>query len=74
MEKKKLNIDDLLNALKNPEAYKEERSKPHLENSKETWRRIGLKDDFSELGFGDKIEKEKFIKEWLKENEYDNLR
>ena len=56
-------IDELLNALQNP-------NKPTvLENSEETWRRIGNKDKFEELGM-EASELETFLKEWMDENPY----
>lgn len=56
-------IDELLNALQNP-------NKPIvLENSEETWRRIGNKDKFEELGM-EASELETFLKEWMDENPY----
>lgn len=56
-------IDELLNALQNP-------NKPTvLENSQETWRRIGNKDKFEELGM-EASELETFLKEWMYENPY----
>lgn len=62
-------IDDLLNALANPAKS----SKKTLENTKETWRRIGSKDSFEELGL-ESSELENFLKEWINENnEYGNI-
>ena len=61
----KLTIDDLLNSLQNPK-------KISLENSKETWRRIGQKDSFSELGL-EPSELEDFLKEFTENNPYNNL-
>ena len=60
-------IDDLLNALENPNE-----SNKKLRNDFETWRRIGNKDDFSELGLSS-TELEDFLKEWIAENEYQNI-
>jgi hypothetical protein len=60
-----LTIDDLLNSLQNPK-------KVTLENSKETWRRIGQKDSFSELGL-EPSELEDFLKEFTENNPYNNL-
>lgn len=60
-----LTIDDLLNSLQNPK-------KVTLENSKETWRRIGQKDSFSELGL-EPSELESFLQEWMNDNPYNNL-
>ncbi len=61
-----LTIDDLLNSLQNP-------NKPSkLENNKSTWERIGNKDSFSELGM-EASELESFLKDWVKDNPYNNL-
>ena len=61
-----LTIDDLLNSLQNP-------NKPDgLENSKETWDRIGKKDSFEELGL-ESSELENFLKEWIDDNPYNNI-
>ena len=65
MEGKKLTIDDLLNALKNQETGV-------LENSAETWSRIGSRDSFSELGL-DVSELDDFLKEFIQDNEYSNI-
>ena len=59
-------IDDLLNALQNPD------NPSKLENSKETWSRIGNRDNFSELGL-EGSELDNFLKEWIMENPYENL-
>jgi hypothetical protein len=61
-------IDDLLNALQNPE-------KPDgniLENNKDTWSRIGNKDNFSELGL-ETSELDVFLTEWCAKNDYNNI-
>ena len=60
-----LSIDDLLNSLQNP-------NKKTLENNAETWRRIGNKDDFAELGLSSS-ELESFLKEFIEENPYNNI-
>ena len=62
-----LTIDDLLNALQNPEKVT-----LSLENNSETWSRIGNKDKFSELGLEDS-ELNDFLKEWMSDNPYNNL-
>ena len=59
-------IDDLLNALQNPD------NPSKLENSKETWSRIGNRDNFSELGL-EGSELDDFLAEWISENPYNNL-
>ena len=65
MESKKLTIDDLLNAL----SQNTNLSKETLQNSKDTWERIGKKDSFSELGL-DSSELEQFLAEWVDNNPY----
>ena len=60
-----LTIEDLLNSLQNPK-------KVTLENSKATWKRIGQKDSFSELGL-ESSELESFLQEWMNDNPYNNL-
>lgn len=61
-----LTIEDLLNALQNPEKT------VLLENNSETWSRIGNKDKFSELGLEDS-ELNDFLKEWMADNDYNNI-
>jgi hypothetical protein len=59
-------IDDLLRALQG------DNNKIILENTKETWTRIGNKDKFAELGLDDG-ELESFLKEFVEDNPYNNL-
>lgn len=61
-----ITIDDLLNALQAPSGS------TSLENNSETWRRIGNKDNFQELGL-DSSELNDFLQEWISENPYNNL-
>ena len=61
-----LTIDDLLNSLQNPNKASK------LENTKETWERIGRRDSFSELGL-ESSELESFLSEWISENPYNNI-
>ena len=72
MEGKKKTLDELLGSMLtlNEDIKEGERSLP---NNAETWSRIGSGDSFSELGFKDDNEKEAFLKEWTKNNEYSNL-
>lgn len=58
-------IDDLLNNLQNPK-------KPTLENTKDTWRRIGERDSFAELGL-EASELDAFLKEFVENNPYNNI-
>ena len=60
-------IDDLLNALQNPEKIDGD-----LPNTEETWSRIGARDKFQELGL-DESELDSFLKEWIAENDYNNI-
>lgn len=46
----------------------------HLENSKDTWSRIQQRDDFAELGFNDSNEKDAWLKEWIENNPYSNIK
>jgi NH3-dependent NAD+ synthetase len=63
---KKTTIDDLLEALENN--VKE----INLENTEETWSRIGGRDKFSELGMTDS-ELDSFLKDWIENNPYSNI-
>jgi hypothetical protein len=61
-----ITIEQLLQALQNPD-------KPStLENNSDTWRRIGEKDSFSELGL-EGGELDDFLKEWIESNPYNNI-
>lgn len=60
-----VSIDDLLNALQNPEGIT-------LENNSDTWSRIGQKDKFSELGL-EESELDAFLADWIEQNPYSNI-
>ena len=60
-----LTIEDLLRSLQNPQ-------KVTLENTKETWERIGNKDKFEELGLKPS-ELDEFLKEFTNNNPYNNI-
>lgn len=60
-------IEELLMALQNPNE-----GNAKLRNDYETWRRIGNKDDFSELGLSSS-ELDKFLEDWISENPYENI-
>lgn len=62
-------FDDLLKALKNPNKI----TSNELENTKETWKRIGQKDKFEELGLNSS-ELEAFLKEFTENNPYENIK
>ena len=59
-------IDDLLNALQNPNQPSK------LDNTRETWERIGNKDRFEELGL-EGSDLDEFLKEWIDSNPYSNI-
>jgi hypothetical protein len=63
-----LTIDDLLNSLKNPN----KKDKKTLDNTAETWTRIGSKDAFAELAM-EGSELDDFLKDWIEENGYNNI-
>jgi len=58
-------MDELLNSLQNP-------NEVTLDNTNETWSRIGNKDSFDELNM-DSSELESFLNEWINDNEYTNM-
>jgi hypothetical protein len=58
-------LDEMLMELENP-------NKPSLENTKTTWKRIGAKDEFSELGL-EVSELDSFLQEWMDENPYEAI-
>lgn len=62
-------IEELLQALQNPN---KDSNKTTLENNKETWKRIGQKDSFSELGL-EPSELDSFLQDWMTENPYNNI-
>ena len=76
MNKKKLTLDDLLGALKNPDAIDEniKAESGSLANTAETWARIGAKDATlaSDIGI-DESELNDFLKEWVEDNPYTNI-
>lgn len=63
-------IEELLQALQNPNKPLSENK--ILENTKETWDRIGRKDSFSELGL-EPSELDSFLQDWMTENPYNNI-
>jgi hypothetical protein len=76
MNKKKLNIDDLLSALKNPDAIDEniKADLPSLANTADTWTRIGQKDSTLATDIGiEESELNDFLKEWVEDNPYNAI-
>jgi hypothetical protein len=76
MSKKKLTIDDLLGALKNPDSIDEsiKADLPSLANTADTWARIGAKDKTLATDIGiEESELNDFLKEWVEENPYKNI-
>ena len=66
----KLTLEDLLNSLQSPRVESKER---FLDNNKDTWNKIGSK-RFNELGLDlEGSELDEFIKEWTKDNSYNNI-
>lgn len=59
-------IEDMLNALQNPNQPSK------LDNTRETWGRIGNKDRFEELGL-EGSDLDEFLKEWIDNNPYSNI-
>ena len=59
-------IEDMLNALQNPNQPSK------LDNTRETWERIGNKDKFEELGL-EGSDLDEFLKEWIDSNPYSNI-
>ena len=59
-------IEDMLNALQNPNQPSK------LDNTRETWERIGNKDRFEELGL-EGSDLDEFLKEWIDNNPYSNI-
>tara|TARA_R110000765_G_scaffold397616_2_gene491819 strand:- start:175 stop:399 length:225 start_codon:yes stop_codon:yes gene_type:complete len=74
MEEKKYTIDELLAALRDPNSVNEEdkHKVKGLANNADTWKRIGNKDSFDELGL-EGSELDSFLTEWAHDNEYSNL-
>ena len=66
MNKKTISIEELLLALQ----CSEQSSK--LDNTRETWSRIGNKDRFEELGL-EGSDLDEFLKEWIDSNPYSNI-
>lgn len=64
----KITLDDLLSSMR--EREREIISK--LPNTRETWERIGRKDDFPELGLTG-IELDEFLTNWMTNNPYSNI-
>mgnify|MGYP003643688558 CR=1 FL=1 len=60
-------IDELLKSLQNPN-----KTNGKLQNTRETWERIGNKDSFSELGL-EPSELDSFLKDFVKDNPYNNI-
>lgn len=69
-------IEDLLKSmltLKPEPGQKSDFIKGTLENSVETWRRIGEKDEFAELDFKTEQERRDFLAEWIENNPYSSI-
>ena len=67
-------IEEILHSMQNKHQIREKiEGEKTLENSSETWKRIGNKDSFDELNFDSDAEKENFLKEWTETNSYSNM-
>lgn len=76
MNKKPLNIDDLIAAMKNPDLVDESKKAKlgTLANTAETWSRIGQKDATLATDIGiDESELNDFLKEWVEDNPYNDI-
>lgn len=59
-----MTIEELLNQLS---------EKADLPNTRDTWRRLGERDEFAELAFASESDKESFLSEWASQNDYNNI-
>jgi hypothetical protein len=67
-------IDKILKSMQSKYQIRDKiENERHLENTKETWQRIGNKDSFDELGFDNDAEKESFLKEFIENNPYKDI-
>lgn len=65
-----MNLKELLEELIESEGSKDHQTS--LPNTRETWERIGRNSSFTELGL-DKSELADFLKDWISENDYENI-
>lgn len=76
MNKKPLNIDDLLAALRDPASINDsiKAEKPSLANTADTWARIGAMDTSlaDDIGIPES-ELNDFLKEWVEDNPYNAI-
>ncbi len=71
-----MTIDELLKSMLTLESRQEKENRinnPTLANTAATWAIIGNRGDFSEMSFASDAEKEEFLKEWIKDNPYNNI-
>lgn len=65
-------IEELLISMQKPKPKPEVTKISGLMNTKDTWRRIGKQDSFSELGLSG-TELSSFLADWVAENPYNNI-
>ena len=65
-----MTIEDLLKQLQEESQSSIDNVGNTLPNNKETWRRLGERDHFSELVFSSPDEKQSFLSEWARDNPY----
>lgn len=75
MSEQKKSIEELLRGMLTLAPTRDSVSdfKRVLENSAETWRRIGEGTWAEGLDFSDESEKAKFLQKWIQENPYNNI-
>lgn len=76
MKKPKLNIDDLLSALKDPSSIDDsiKNNLTSLANSADTWARIGAKDKTLANDIGiEESELNDFLRTWVEDNPYNAI-
>jgi len=64
-----MTIEELLNQLSEKADLKD----ISLPNTRDTWRRLGERDEFAELAFASESDKERFLSEWASQNDYNNI-
>jgi hypothetical protein len=66
-------IEDLLKSMLTLPKKGEAGTSNKLDNSKDTWERIGNGDSFAELNFSSDTEKNEFLQDWIQNNPYTNI-
>jgi hypothetical protein len=69
-----MTIEELLNSMQGKYKIRDKTlNGKSLPNNVDTWNRIANRDSFSEFLFSDESEKDKFLREWINENPYNNI-